>query len=143
MPFLKALQLTFGCAMPIKPSLQSLWLADSVTKDPETGKVDVRGMFDQIEIQEPSREFTSPGNLYCGLRDVHGSLTLSFRYTDLQDNSILVDRSLPVRHDDPLVTLDVVVAIKKIPVPHAGVYLWELVWENEVIGSSRLTANIV
>lgn len=129
--------------MPGKPLLQALWLVDDADRDPETGKVDVRGMFDLIEVKDPSREFTATAYLFCALRGLHGPVKLNLRYTDLEDESILIDRPLAITHDDPLITLDLKLLLRRIPVPHEGVYVWELIWENEVLGSSRLTAKIV
>ena len=131
------------CVVPGKPSLQSLWLVDNATRDEDTGKVDVVGMFDQIEVEEPSREFTTQAYLFCALRGTHGPLSVNLRYKDLEDESVLLDRPLRLDCDDPLRTVDVVIRLHRIPVPHAGIYAWELLWENEVIGSSRLTAVIL
>ncbi len=128
--------------MHVKPSLQALWLVDKVERAPDTGKVNVTGMFNAINVEEPSREFTAPAFLFFALRGVHGPITLSFRFVDLEDQSVLIDRSLPLTHDDPLTPLDVILPLRHMPVPHAGVYVWELVWENEVIDSLRLTASI-
>src|SRR5579884_4141382 len=123
-----------------KPFIQSLWLVDAVEKDRDTGKVNLGGLFDEITIEDPGRAFTHEAYLFCGIRNIHQKVTLNVRYTDLHDESILLDRSVSVSNDDPLTTLDFCLIIPRIPVPHEGVYLWELVWENEPVASSRLTA---
>jgi Family of unknown function (DUF6941) len=124
--------------MPIKPSLQALWLADEVVPNPVDGKVTVSGIFDQITVR-PGTDFTSPASLFFALRDVHGKVELTLLYVDLANNEVLVERKLSVQ-GTPLLTTDVCVSLPRIPVPHAGCYAWELHWENEMLGASRLEA---
>jgi hypothetical protein len=124
--------------MSIKPSLQALWLADEVAPNHDTGKVTVSGIFNQIEV-ELGADFTSPASLFFALRDVHGRVELTLLYVDLSTNEILVERELSV-DGNPLLTMDVSVSLPKIPVPHPGGYAWELHWENEMLGASRLEA---
>jgi hypothetical protein len=122
----------------IKPSLQALWLADEVSPDDATGKVTVSGIFNQIEV-DPGTDFTAPAHLFFALRDVHGRVELILLYVDLDDNGVLLERSVQV-DGSPLLTTDVCVRISKMPVPHPGVYSWELLFGNELLGASRVQA---
>jgi hypothetical protein len=126
----------------IKPSLQALWLAEDVTKDPRTGKVSVTGIFDVIEVEHHAKAFTSPAMLFFSLREVHGEVELDLAYTDLSDNRVLMGRKQKVSSTSPLETVDVAIVLHKIPVPHPGEYAWELYWGNEMLGASRLSARV-
>lgn len=126
--------------MPVAPQLQSLWLADEVLPDQQTGKVAVRGLFNVIEIDAPSVEFRSRSFLFFSLRGVRGTADFRLCYVDLSTLEVLRDRPVRVVSGGPLSVTDVCVHIASMPVPHPGVYAWELHYEGQMIGSSRLTA---
>jgi len=126
----------------VKPSLQALWLVDDAAQDPGTGKINVTGLFDQIEIQRPATHFAAQAFLFFALIGLHGEVDLTLRYVDLSDLSILLDHSFSVHAADPLTSKVVCVTAPAMPVPHPGIYAWELYWQNEMIGSSRITARV-
>src|SRR5437764_988093 len=110
------------CLMNVKPSIQSLWLADEITQDPEPGKVTVSNIFDRIDIKRPATNFTSTAYLFFCLRGLHGEAELKLAYVDLSDNEALFEQTVQVREDDPLQTADVRVRLPKMRVPHDGEY---------------------
>jgi hypothetical protein len=128
--------------VPVKPSLQALWLVEDAAQDPATGKINITGLFDQIEVSRPATHFTAPAFLFFALTEVHGQVDLALRYVDLSDLSLFVERLLSVASADPLASTVVCVAAPPMPVPHAGVYAWELWWQNDIIGSSRIVAQV-
>ena len=127
--------------MALKPSLQALWLAEEILHDEATGKVTVAGMFDQIEVDQKGADFTAPASLFFSLRDRHGRVEMTLLYVDLATNEAILERPLMVQ-GDPLTTTDVQIPLRKIPVPHAGAYAWELHWGEEMLDSSRLMAAV-
>lgn len=129
--------------MSIKPALQSLWLVDDARQDPVTGKMDVIGRFDAIEVEWPATHYTSRGFLYFVLTGMHGKERLTLRYANLADLAVLVERQFTLQASGPLDVQDVCIHVPAMPVPHPGVYAWELYWENEMLGSSRVTASVV
>jgi hypothetical protein len=118
----------------VQPLLQAIWLADEVSQD-SSGKMHVRGMFDCIRMEPGAVEFRS-AYLFFALRGVHDSTTVKLVYTDLSDNEVLWEKDIEVS-GQPLVTVFVGYELPPLPVPHAGEYVWELWWENTVIGSAR------
>jgi hypothetical protein len=126
----------------VKPQLQALWLVDDARQDASTGKINVTGLFDVIEIQRPATHFTSQAFLFFALTGLPGQVDLSLHYVDLSDLSLLLDRPFSVQGTDPLLSQVVCLAVAPMPVPHSGVYAWELDWQNEIIGSSRVTARV-
>ncbi len=127
----------------MKPSLQAIWLADTASQDENTGKVTVSGMFDCVEVKAEETEFASPAVVFFALREVHGRVDLSLLLVDLSTDEAILRRLFAVQNDNPLATTDVVLNVPSIPVPHPGSFAWELYWNEESIGTSRLEAVVV
>jgi hypothetical protein len=126
----------------VKPLLQALWMVDDATQDTSTGKVDVTGIFDEIDILRPATHFTAQAFLFFTLTGLHGEVDLTLQYVDLSDLSLLLDRPFSVRANGPLESQVVCSRVPAMPVPHPGIYAWELHWQNELVGSSRITARV-
>jgi hypothetical protein len=126
--------------VPTKPLVQALWLADDVSKDPATGKVTVKGLFDRVYAKPPANEFNSRAYLFFGITGVHGKVSLRLCYVDLSDNAVLLQRQWELERTDPVALLDVAIRLRKIPIPHSGVYAWELYCDDDQIGSARIRA---
>lgn len=73
------------------------------------------------------------------VRGVHGEARLTLQYIDLSNDHLLIER--PVRVEgEPLDTTDMSVRVNRIPVPHPGVYAWDLYAGVELLGTCRVTA---
>jgi hypothetical protein len=141
----------------VKPVLQALLLADQVYQDKLSSKTIVAGIFGTIAILKKNptpeagtnagprlidpREFRRAGSpsCYISLTSVRGTLPLELRYVDLADNSVLMTLTFEISNTDPLKTFELIVPIPPLPVPHGGSYVLELLTENELIGSHRLS----
>jgi hypothetical protein len=90
-------------------------------------------------------EVQRAGSPYCyiNLTSLHGELPLELRYVDLIDNSVLIKIDFQVKCDDPLENLEIVLAIPPLPHPHPGCYAMELLSQDELIGSHRITVTDV
>ena len=125
--------------MAITPLIQSVWLADEVSQDDE-GKIHIRGMFDEITLEPGVTSGAFPAWLFFAVREVHGKVELRFAYIDLQTNGVLLEFTWTVESNNPLGTC--CVAVKKtMPIPHPGVYAWEVYCGDELLGSSRFAAS--
>ncbi|MGW8258164.1 MAG: hypothetical protein ACWGMZ_11815 [Thermoguttaceae bacterium] len=148
----------------IKPVLQALVLADHIYQDKVTGKMIIAGTFKQLLFSKPTersaekaqapapsaegqrkltwhevRRFGSP-HVYISLTDVHDLVPMELRYIDLADNKTLLATQFTVNCNNPLETVEFALVMPPLPIPHAGVYLLELLSNNEPIGSLRITA---
>lgn len=145
-----------------KPVLQALILADHVYQDKETGKKIIAGTFNRLSLtkvkpktpppdpeqaakaprQLSAAEVRRPGSptAFVSLTDVHGQTDLELRYVDLSDGRVLLGAKFRVQSDNPLNTVESLVPMPPLPVPHPGVYALELLYENEPLGSLRVTA---
>ena len=63
-------------------------------------------------------------------------------FVDLTTLEVLLERPVRVEADDPIEVTDLVIRINDMPVPHAGVYAWELHSNGEMLGTSRVTFRI-
>jgi hypothetical protein len=143
-----------------KPVLQALVLADNVYQDKFTGKKVIAGTFNQLGFFEskaasPTPE-ESPGKLrplaphevrrvgsptaYISLTEIREPVELELRYVDLSNNAVLLAANLRAACDNPLNTVEAIVPLPPLPTPHAGGYALELLWDNELLGSLRITA---
>jgi hypothetical protein len=127
--------------MAAAPSLQAIWIADNAFQN-EDGKVTVSGMFDRIDIDYPATSYTRPAVLFFCLRDVRGIIELTLRYVDLDDNSVLKEKRIPVQCESPMLTQDVRIDIKSIPIPHTGVFAWELLCKGTMLGCCQINAYV-
>ena len=76
---------------------------------------------------------------FISLTDIRGTVQLELRYVDLADNEVLLKAPLQIQSDDPLRTIEAVIAVPPLPVPHPGVYALELLCDDEPLGSLRVT----
>jgi hypothetical protein len=141
----------------VKPVLQALLLADQVYQDKVSGKTIVAGIFGvlhKIKQDNPTesesneglrridpRQFRKAGSptCYISLTSVRGTLPLELRYLDLADNSMLWTLSFEITYADPVGTVEIIVPTPILPTPHGGSYVLELLTENELIGSHRIS----
>ena len=138
----------------MKPTLQALLVADRVYRDGQTGKFIIAGTFNRLcfsktppVITPPSGQ--APGKImggmdagspyaYVSLTEVRGKLPLVFRYVDLTDNNPLLVSEFEVQAKSPLETVELVLPLPRLPIPHAGVYAFEILSGNDPLGSVRL-----
>jgi hypothetical protein len=125
--------------MPVNPTLQSLWLVEDVATDESTGKLTVVGLFNQIGLPSGAIEYNQPSAIFFSVTGVHGLADMKLCFVDLATLEVLLERPVRVNATDPLEVTDLVVRVNNMPVPHDGVYAWELYCDDELLGSSRLT----
>jgi hypothetical protein len=140
----------------LKPVLQALIVADRVYRDAGSGKHIIAGTFNRVLIvRNPSppkeQQQGEATKLYGGLNsgspyafisltDVRGDTKLTLRYVDLQDNNALFQGEASVNAKSPLDTVEIVLPLPMLPMPHPGVYALELLCNEEPIGSLRIMA---
>lgn len=142
--------------MDVKPVLQAILLADHVYRDGSSGKYIIAGSFNRLflgnnsavpktQTLEPGKIFVMPGQkagspfVYLNLTSLHGEALLILRYADLSDDSILLKMEIKLECKDPLQTVELAFPLPPLPTPHDGVYALELLWNEEMLGSHRVT----
>jgi len=128
--------------MGVRPQLQALMLADHIYVDAATGKKIIAGAFNRLSSKEfPSTAGVSKYTL-ISLTDVHGTVSLILRFVDLSTGDTLLEmQGLEVHADNPLDTVEMILEIPPLPLPHPGTYALEVYSDNEMIGVLRVFAD--
>ena len=125
--------------MSTKPSLVAIWMAEEVTRDNRTGRLIVRGAFNQVQIPVGATGCAEPMTVFFSVTDVRAECNCRLTLVDLDTLDVVVNR--PVRLDptpDPFEVTDVTVRVNGIPDIHPGDYAWELHASHERLGATRL-----
>ncbi len=125
--------------MSVSPSLLAVWLAEEVIPDDRTHKVTVRDIFNLIEVPTGASSYDAPAVVFFSLTGLRGRVDLRLCVVDLESMEVLLERPVRVEHDDPVGAFDVWVRVNSHPIPHPGVYAWELYHGYEMLGCARLT----
>lgn len=147
----------------MNPRVQAILIADNVYEDKSTGKKVVTGIFDNLsfinaqQFQEriqkqceeegvEGAERRIPGGLVSGsptcyirLTDVRGQQAFVLRYVYINEDQVLLTTAFQVNSNDPLRAIDVILPLPPLPANKEGTFALELVWNNDVIGSHRVT----
>ena len=138
----------------MKPNLLALIVADNVYRDGRTGKHIISGTFDKLfftrtNMNQPivvdgkqklvgGMDSGSPYAYLC-LNNVRGDTKLTLRYVDLADNSQLFEGEIRVSAQTPLDTVEAILPLPRLPVPHPGMFALELLCGDEPVGLRRIT----
>jgi len=152
-----------------KPVLQALLLADHIYQDRDTGKMVIAGTFTGVAVSQRNKEQESAevdkenqaselppqlGNTpligqigspyaYICLTDMREEANLELRFVDLTDSTALFRVDLNVQCKNPLQAVELKIPLPKLPMPHFGAYSFELLCEDELLGSWRVTMTSV
>jgi len=137
----------------VKPNLLALLVADNVYRDARTGKYIISGTFNKLffsrtNLNQPvmvdgkqrllgGMDSGSPYAYLC-LSDVRGDTKLMLRYVDLADNSQLFEGEIRVTAQSPLDSVEAILPLPRLPVPHPGIFALEILYENELVGMRRI-----
>ena len=126
--------------MNVRPILQALVLADHVYIDAKTGKKIIAGTFNHLAAPEFPSFFGRTTYAFISLTEVHGNLPVTLKYTDLSNSEVLLEiRDLPMEApNDPLATVEMVVELPRFPMPHEGIFAFEVYAHDEQIGALRI-----
>lgn len=124
----------------MKPVLQALVLADQVYVDALSGKKVIAGTFSTLWSEKFPWVFSRTTYAFISLTEVdQGEVTLQLRYVDLSNNQVLMKCEFGVKSPGPLTTVELVTEVPSFPMPHEGAYAFELLWQDEIIGSLRIS----
>ena len=126
--------------MNVRPILQALVLADHVYIDAKTGKKIIAGTFNHLAAPSFPSHFGRTTYAFISMTEVHGTTPVTLRYTDLSTSETLLEiRDLPMEApNDPLATVEMVVELPRFPMPHEGIFAFEVYAHDEPIGSLRI-----
>lgn len=127
------------CDAVIKPVLQALVLADHIYIDSKTGKKIIAGTFNHLSSAQFPSQFSRSTFAFISFTEVRGDTSIVLRYVDLASGDILLElKDLQVRSNDPLATVEMVVEVPRFPMPHEGVFAFEVLAGEEMLGFLRI-----
>ena len=119
--------------------LQALVLADHVYVDRLTGKKVIAGTFNRLWSVVFPAEYSSPTYAYICLTDIKKSALVRLRYVEADDNKILMELpGVEVTAKSPLDSVELIVEVPPLPMPHEGTYHFEVYADDKLLGSVRI-----
>jgi hypothetical protein len=126
----------------VKPVLQALVLADQIYTDGRSGKKVIAGTFNRLWTHKMPARFGQTTWAFICLTEVRGTIQIRLRYRDLRSSEVLLETGeIEVKSDDPLVSAEIIVQVPPFPMPHEGVYAFEVYTGEELLGSLRVSVN--
>jgi hypothetical protein len=114
-------------------------LADHVYVDSRTGKKIIAGTFNELAAPEFPSVFTGSAHVYLCLTDLRGRCRMTLEYIDLAKNKTLLSlEHIHVYAGSPLESIELIVELPDLPLPHPGSFAIEVCIGDELLGSLRL-----
>lgn len=141
----------------MRPVLQALVVADHVYED-RSGKKIIAGTFNTLCFSKkpPVRDVEQPDGkrqqillggmrtgspyAYVSLTDVCEGTTLKIQFVDLTRNRVRFATETTIHKVKRLSTIELVFPLPELSIREAGIYALEVVCEDEILGSYRITA---
>lgn len=121
------------------PVLQAIVLCDCVYTDAGTGKKVIAGTFNALWAHEFPTVFARPTCVYLSLTEIHAESVVQLRYVDLdKDDMLLGLDGLAITANSPLEAVELALEVPPLPMPHAGVFAFEVHCEGSILGSVRI-----
>ncbi len=141
----------------MKPVLQALVLAEHVYED-KSGKKIIAGTFNSVHFsKKPSAlDVNFPdgtkGNAmlggvnagspyaYISMTDLCDGTELTLQFVNLGKNEVLFSTKITADGNARLGTTEIVAPLPSLPIAEEGTYAFEILCEDEILGSHRITA---
>ena len=115
--------------------LQSFLLADHVYCDRGTGKHVIAGTFYQLNVPAVPATFGRSVGAYISLSGVSTTTRIDLEFVDPANGDVLLStRSFEIACDDPATPVDFALEIPPMPLPHAGIFYFQLAANGIPIG---------
>ncbi len=104
-------------------------VCDVAVADPGTGKKNLIGIFDRINVGRFPTQY--PMSVYLKLADAEGSYRLKVRYVQRDSGDILAEVEGDLQVANRLQSCDLVVSFPPLEVPSEGRYEFQI-WSNDI-----------
>jgi hypothetical protein len=123
-----------------KPIPLTMLICDSIIDDRLSGKKSLIGIFNNIATAElPCRHQTL--YVYCVLTEGMGQYEGALRCIHLESNKTIINLTGPIQFPNPLATVEFIFDIKNIVLEQEGIYVFELLCDNQPIISRKLNVS--
>ena len=122
----------------VVPLLVAALICDVAVADPSTGKKNLIGIFDPINVTNfPSQR---PMSLYFKVADAEGRYEFQIRYVQQSTGAMLAEAAGELIARDRLASTDLYISFPPLPIPGEGRYEFQL-WANGMfLGSTFIDA---
>ena len=111
------------------PVLVAVLVCDTAVADPTTGKKNLIGIFDRINVRTfPTQQ---PMSLYVKLTDAEGPYKVEVRYVQTNSGQELARAEGEAQFASRLGSLDFSIPLPPLPIPSEGRYEFQI-WANNV-----------
>lgn len=106
-----------------------------------------RPVHQEIETPDGTKQVVMPGGMhggapyaYISMTDVGEDTQLRCQFVNLTKNEVLFGTQLTVDCKDRLETVEIILPLPPLMISEEGAYAFELVCEDEILGSCRIKA---
>lgn len=122
----------------VVPVLVAVLVCDIAVPDPSTGKKNLIGIFNRINVGKFSTN--RPMSVYLKLTDAEGYYEFDIRFIQVKTGTILAGAQGKLTAKDRLASTDLCIQFPPLPIPEEGRYEFQ-VWANSMfLGSTFLDA---
>lgn len=120
------------------PVLVAALVCDVVVADPSTGKKNLIGIFDNVNVGRfPTKRRLS---LYMKVTDTEGYYEIEVRYVQVSSGQVLAEAKGEMYSKDRLISLDLYIDFPPLPIPEKGRYEFQI-WANSMfLGATFINA---
>jgi hypothetical protein len=122
----------------VVPVLVAALVCDVAVTDPSTGKKNLIGIFDKINVGRfPTKR---PVSLYVKVTDAEGYYQTEIRYVQVSSGKVLAKAEGELRSNDRLASIDQIINFPPLPISKEGRYEFQI-WANSLfLGSTFIDA---
>jgi hypothetical protein len=120
------------------PFLVAALVCDAAVEDPATGKKNLIGIFDKINVRKfPSKR---PVSLYLKITDAEGDYDTEVRYIQMSTGKALARATGKMHSVDRQASVDLLIAFPPLLIPGEGRYEFQF-WANSIfVGTTSIDA---
>lgn len=122
----------------IPPFLIAALICDVAVADPSTGKKNLIGIFDRVNVGKfPAQQSMS---LYLRMTDAEGYYPLEIEYVYVNTGEVLGKVVGEMEAKDRTLSSDVYIPLQSVPIPKAGRYEFRVKANNMFLGNAFMDA---
>ena len=124
----------------VVPILVAALVCDVAVADPSTGKKNLIGIFDKINVGKfPTGR---PMSLYVKITDADGYYQTEVRYVQVSSGKIMAGARGELQANSKLASPEILIYFPPLPIPEEGRYEFQI-WANKVfLGTAFIDANL-
>jgi hypothetical protein len=122
----------------VVPVLVATLVCDVAVADPSTGKKNLIGIFDTVNVGKFSTR--RPVSLYVKVTDAEGYYQTEVRYVQVSSGEVLAKAVGELNSKSRLASIDVIMNFPPLPIPKEGRYEFQIWMNSMFLGSTFINA---